>query len=67
MLGMIEFAKSVGSLERNFNTLVREILNRGGKVYLTDKDNKDFVIKIDREFNIQFFVPIEKGATNEIH
>lgn len=62
---MFEFNRKVADAERDLNIIIREIINHGGHVYLVDKSNKDCMVRLDREFNISYFVPVNMDKIGE--
>ena len=54
-MGMFSGEVDLRSAERTINRLIKEVQNSGGSVYLVDKNNPDFSMKLDREIEICYF------------
>lgn len=46
-------------LNIELNNLIRAVHEKGGQIYLADKRNRDFSVKLTDEVEIMYFIPLE--------
>ena len=63
-MNIFNIESRVIEVERNLKNLIDSINNMGGAIYITDSNNKDFSIKLDRTININYFVPMYNNNYN---
>ena len=45
-------------LNRELNNLIREVVQNGGYIYLVNKDNPEYSIRLTGEVKIEYFIPV---------
>lgn len=51
------FEAEIRDAEITINALIRTVMNNGGKVYLSDRDNVSFAVELTQPISLIYWIP----------
>ena len=65
-MGIFEQTRELSRAISSLNCLIRQINASGGSVYLVDKNNPNFTVKLKNEVDVTYYKPINFGESTLI-
>lgn len=56
-MGIFEQTREVSKAASTLNSLIRQVISSGGSIYLVDKSNPNFSVKLTAEIDIACYEP----------